>query len=294
MWVSNPYRGIHRGVGLAVMEMTIVRFKVFSFTTLPLVIAIGGFPCASGWGYPGGPLRDVTDDAPYCAGCHSSVDTYQLRELPAEDAQKRTAAVAHLAAIRTGTGNYAKLSPEQRSLLIADIKTVDANSKITIEVPQKVRPSQKFAVTVNAQGGSGPVLGITLLDTDLRDQARPVSAEGFQVAGAPQVIGPDGKPQEQWLSRRYDGLARNLSFVVIFGVTADLAAKRFSTVRATYALIAPSKPGRYTICAVLFYGTEKASLLGRVQEHGHTMPLGGFDAGSGRILFTSLKSIEVQ
>jgi hypothetical protein len=261
---------------------------------LSVAIAIGGFPCARTWAYPGGPLRDVTDAAPYCAGCHSSVGIDQLRDLPADQARKRTAAVAHLDAIKAGSGPYAKLTPDQRTKLIADVEKVDANSKIALEVPQTVKAGDKFTATVTAQGGSGPVFGVMLLDIDLRDQARAVQGEGFQIDTPPRTIGPDGKPQDQWLNRRYDSLAHNLNFVVVFGVKADLAADKFSTASVTYDLVAPSKPGKYTICAALSYGTEKASPLGRVEMGGHPTPLGGFAGGSGRILFSKLATIEVQ
>ncbi|HEY2107444.1 MAG TPA: hypothetical protein VGH29_16720 [Candidatus Binataceae bacterium] len=257
-------------------------------------IAIGGFPCARASAYPGGPLRDVTDAAPYCAGCHSSVGIEQLRDLPPAQARNRTAAVAHLDAIKAGSDAYAKLTPDQRAKLIADVEKVDANSKISIDVPPTVKAGDKFVATVKAQGGSGPVFGVMLLDVDLRDQSRAIQGEGFQIDTPPRTIGPDGKPQDQWLNRRFDSLAHNLNFVVVFGVKADLAAGKFSTATVTYDLVAPAKPGKYTICAALAYGTEKASPIGRVEMAGHPAPLGGFAGRSGRILFSRLATIEVQ
>lgn len=265
-----------------------------TWMALSLAMTLSGLSSGSAWAYPGGPLRDVTDAAPYCAGCHSSIGVEQLRDLPAAQAEKRTAAVAHIEAIKSGTGPYAKLSPEQRTQLIADVEKVNANSKITIEVPATVKPGEKFTARVKAQGGSGPVFGIMLLDINLRDQAREVQGEGFMIDSPPYVIGPDGKSQDQWLSRRYDSLRRNLNFIVVFGVKADLAANKFSTASVTYDLVAPSKRGKYTICAALLYGTEKASPIGRVVQGGRVMPLGGFDASSGRILFTEVKTVEVK
>ncbi len=259
-----------------------------------VAVAIGGFPCARVWAYSGGPLRDVTDTAPYCAGCHSSVGIEQLRDLPANQARKQTAAVAHIDAIKAGSGPYAKLTPQQRTKLIADVEKVDANSKISIELPQTVKAGEKFTATVKAQGGSGPVFGVMLLDIDLRDQAREIQGEGFQIDTPPRTVGPDSKPQDQWLNRRYDSLAHNLNFVVVFGVRTNLAAGKFSTASVTYDLVAPSKPGKYTICAALAYGTEKASPLGRVEMGGHSTPLGGFAGASGRILFSKRATIEVQ
>lgn len=261
---------------------------------LALASTIGAFTHAAAWAYPGGPLRDVTDTAPYCAGCHSSIGIEQLRDLPPDQARKRTAAVAHIDAIKAGSGPYAKLTPDERTRLIADVEKVDANSTISIDVPQSVKVGGTFTATVKAQGGSGPVFGVMLLDVDLRDQAREIQGEGFQISSPPQVVGPDGNSQDQWLSRRYDGLARNLNFVVVFGVKTDLAADKFSTASVTYNLVAPSKPGKYTICAALAYGTEKASPLGTVQMGGHPAPLGGFAGASGRIRFSKVATIEVQ
>jgi hypothetical protein len=257
-------------------------------------LAVSGFPCARALAYPGGPMRDVTDAAPYCAGCHSSVGIEQLRDLPLEQARKRTAAVAHLDAIRAGSGPYAKLSPEQRTKLIADVMKVDENSKISLEVPQAVKGGEMFTASVKAQGGSGPVFGIMLLDIDLRDQAREIQGEGFQIYSPPRVVGPDGNPQDQWLNRRYDGLAHNLNFVVVFGVKTNIAADKFSTGSVTYDLVAPVKRGKHTICAALVYGTEKASPLGTVEMGGHPSPLGGFAGASGRIRFSKVAIIDVQ
>jgi hypothetical protein len=206
---------------------------------------------------------------------------------------KRTAIVAHLDAIKAGIGPYAKLSDVDRAKLIADVQKVDENSLISIEVPQAVKAGQKFTVSVKAQGGSGPVLGIMLLDVDLRNQARTIQGEGFVIDSPPKVIGPDGNPQDQWLTRRFDDLPRNLSFVVVFGVKTDLQTNSFSKAGVTYDLVAPAKPGHYTICAALAYGTEKASALGRVEKDGHVMPLGGISGASGRIRFSRMYVIDV-
>jgi hypothetical protein len=248
---------------------------------------------SSAWPYPGGPLQDVTDAAPYCAGCHASTDANQLRDMQGPRKDQMLAA-GHIAAIKAGQGNYSKLTPDQRTQLAADVQKVDDNAKITLDVPAVVSRGADFAAKVDTIGGSGPVVGAMLLDEDLRNQARAIESEGFQIVGAPQVIGPDGERQEQWEARRYDDFARNLNFLVVFGVKADLATNHFSSTKVIYNMSAPAKPGKYTICAAFLYGTEKASPLGRVEMHGRTMPLGGFDANSGRIKFTELKTIEVR
>jgi hypothetical protein len=271
-----------------------VRFKnveaVLSPVILLTLILSGG---AVAWGYPGGPLDDVTDAAPFCAGCHSSTDANQLRGVqgPRKD---QMLASSHIAAIKAGDGNYSKLTPEQRNQLAADVQKVDDNAKVTLQVPLVIGRGADFAARVDTQGGSGPVVGVMLLDQDLRNQSREIEAENFAIVGAPEVIGPDGKRQEQWESRRYDDLPRNLNFLVVFGVKADLAANQFSSTKVVYNLAAPTKRGKYTMCAAFLYGTEKASPLGRVDMHGRTLPLGGFDGASGRIMFSELKTIEVR
>lgn len=262
-------------------------------SAMAFAIALSAFDGSIAWSYPGGPLEDVTDAAPYCAGCHSSVDANQLRDMQGARVQEMLVA-SHIAAIKAGENGYSKLTPEQRIQLAADVEKVDANAQISLDVPTTLHPGASFAAKVSTQGGSGPVIGVMLLDQDLRNQAREIEAQGFEIVGAPNVIGPDGKQQEQWEARRYDDLARNLNFLVVFGVSADLATSQFSSTKVIYNLAAPSKPGKYTICAAFLYGTEKASPLGRVEVHGHTQPLGGFAGKSGRIKFTELKSIDVR
>jgi hypothetical protein len=268
--------------------------NLLSATSVAIIFGLmAAFDASIAWGYPGGPLEDVTDAAPYCAGCHSSTDANQLRDMPGPRAQDLLVA-AHIAAIKAGANGYQKLTPEQRTQLVANVEKVDANAQVSLDVPGAVHPGANFAAKVNTQGGSGPVIGVMLLDQDLRNQAREIEAEGFEIVGAPNVTGPDGKQQEQWEARRYDDLPRNLNFLVVFGVNADLAKNEFSSTTVIYNLAAPSRPGKYTICAAFLYGTEKASPLGRVDTHGHTMPLGGFAGKSGRIKFTELKTIEVR
>ena len=53
---------------------------------------------------------------------------------------------------------------------------------------------------------------------------RSASSAGWQVAAPPAVIGPDGQPQSDWISKRPEGFDRNLSFVNVTGVSSDAAA----------------------------------------------------------------------
>lgn len=269
-----------------------IRYKLLC-TSVSLAALIGLAWSAPGLSYPGGPVNDVTDAAPFCAGCHASLGSHQLRDLPSAMAARQLAS-SHIAAIKAGKGNYAKLTPAQRTQLVDAVEEVDNNASVTLKVPAKIRAGHLFTATVEAKGGSGPVDGIMLLDYDLRDQARPAPSDGFLITAPPKVIGPDGKPQDTWIKRRYDGLSRNLEFVLVYGVKADLAAHKFASSQVTYRVQAPLKPGKYTLAAALLFGTETASPVGRVSMHGRVLPVGGFDSASGRILFTDLKTITVE
>ncbi|MGO9604645.1 MAG: hypothetical protein ACLQAT_14870 [Candidatus Binataceae bacterium] len=99
---------------------------------LAMILALCG---STAWAYPGGPLQDVTDAAPYCAGCHSSTDANQLRDMQKGPETEEMLATSHIAAIKAGQGAYSKLTPEQRTQLAADVEKVDANAKISLEVP---------------------------------------------------------------------------------------------------------------------------------------------------------------
>jgi hypothetical protein len=124
-----------------------------------------------------------------------------------------------------------------------------------------VARGQTITVTVTVKGGSGPVAGVALLDSDLRYQARPIASDGWVVVGAPKVIGPDGAEQTKWVDSRVEGLR---------------------------------KKGKYTIAAAFLYGTEKASAIGAVpQVGGGFLPRGGGTAPSGHMKFSPLATITV-
>ncbi len=249
---------------------------------IALVLLAGG--AAPAGAYPGGPQVHVSDLVPACAGCHSSVGTDQLKSLPADLAAKQTVEGKHYAAISGGTGAYKELSESDRAKLLEEVKLVDAAAKVTIAAPASVGRAQTVTVQVKATGGAGPVVGLALLDGTQRFQARPISSDGWQVVGAPKVIGPDGKEQTTWIDKRMEGLKKNLSFVLVYGVEGSAAQRRFGESQAIWTLRAPSEPGRYVIAAAFFYGTEKATTLGAVpQVGGGTQPRGGTLGGSGRI-----------
>jgi hypothetical protein len=147
--------------------------------------------------YPGGTPYFVTDVAPYCTSCHSSVSASQFTGVPEQRVQAELADAKHLAKIRGAAEGspYAKLSAEQRATLLEDVQKIDDASSISLAVPPTLGVGQKFEVTVSAIGGGGPVVGIALVDSNQRWQARPATSAGFAVLDTPSVRDPDGKPQ---------------------------------------------------------------------------------------------------
>jgi len=243
--------------------------------------------------YPNGTEAYVTDAGPFCAGCHSSRQESQFREMPKEHGAQQLAEAKHLAQITKGLEPYAKLSEADRSALVEQLRAVDAATTVTLDVPKEVKVGAPLTATVKAHGGAGPVVGVMLLDTDLRYQARTPAADGWMITAAPSVTGPDGKPQTTFTDKRAPGLGKNINYVMVYGMKGDAVAKTYGNATVAYALQAPAKPGDYTLAAALMYGTEKASPISTVKKVGVNLPLGGFTAASGRILFSELHRITV-
>jgi hypothetical protein len=148
---------------------------------------------------------------------------------------------------------------------------------------------------VTTHGGGGPVVGVMLLDTDVRFQSSPVQVQGFVITAAPKVTGPDGTAQTQFLDGRLATLSKNINYVNIGGVKSDPAAGTYPECTVEYALKAPAAPGTYTVTAAFLYGTEKGTALGRVEgPGGRVMPIGGRDAHAGRIAFTKPVQVTVR
>src|SRR5947209_6863547 len=118
------------------------------------------------YGYSGGPLRNVTDLAPTCAGCHSSYSKDQLRNEPEAFANGQVKENKHYKAIEDGSGPYQQMSPADRQKLLADVKLMDELASVNLSAPASLRPGQEAQVTVTVKGGHG-VVGVLLLDTDL-------------------------------------------------------------------------------------------------------------------------------
>ncbi len=263
-------------------------FRVFGLLTLA-----GSFVASSAQGFTGGPLFNVTDLSPSCAICHSSMQKEQLRVDPEAFQRSQVVENKHYKAIETGSGPYQQLDDKERKDLLRDVKIVDANASVTLSVPAAVKPGQEIRVTATVKGGDG-VVGVMLLDTDLRYQSRSIAGDGWLIVGAPKVGGADGKEQTRWTDSRAQGLRKNINFALIFDMKSDLAAKKFPEGKVTWTVKAPTEPGSYTMTAAFLYGSEKASPAGRVEQLGGIFPQGGPEGPSGRILFSKVHTITVR
>ncbi len=256
--------------------------------------------------YPGGTPTAVTNAAPYCATCHSSVNADQLRDQKPDAVASLTIEGRHFAEInRTeqggpggggGFGGYSRMTPEDKAKLIEQIKAVDANSKVSLAVSATtVKPGAALTATVTTHGGGGSVIGVMLTDTDQRYQSGPVQTEGFIITAAPQVTGADGKPQTRFTDARLGDLPKGINYVNIYDVNSDPVNGTYPECKVVYSLRAPATPGDYTICAAFLYGTEKASPLGRRETpDGRVLPIGGGGSHSGRIQFAALTKVTVK
>ncbi len=244
--------------------------------------------------YPGGTPEYQTDILPYCAACHSSLSEASLAGA-GERAKKEMAERKHLALILAGENDYGKLSEEDRTNLVAHIKAVDANSKIEMEFPPQVAPGENFQVTVRVTGGAGPVVGVALVDRPHRWFARSISTVGWELVGAPTIIGPQGAPQSEWLSARPERFGRNLAYVNITGTESDAVKNVWAQSKVIFTLKAPDKPGELPLVGVYFYGTEKASPLG-FENHPiyGKVTRGTYKGHSGRVRFSEAHIISVR
>ncbi|MBI3007845.1 MAG: hypothetical protein HYY53_06040 [candidate division NC10 bacterium] len=267
------------------------------------VILVGGLWLLAGGkgvahGFPGGGpgfgLLPVTDATPSCAGCHANTRAEYLRDVPPDaplNATNQLMSEKHYKAIEQGADAYKLLPAAEREQLLKQVKLVDQNTSISLKAPKGVARGKTIKVQVTAKGGIGPGSSVMLVDTNLRMQARPVQGNGWLIAGPPEVIGPDGKPQTFWVDKRFTGLAKNVNFVVVGG-GADVEKGAYPTWKVTYTLQAPQKAGKYTLAAAFLYGTEEPD---EHKEKGKwTLPPGGLTGPSGRILFSEVVEVEVK
>ena len=248
----------------------------------------------SAQGYNGGPLRNVTDLTPHCAGCHSSMSKEDLRVEPEAFATSQLVETKHYKAIEEGSGSYKDMSPGDRQKLLADVKLMDQNASITLTVPSTAKPGQEIQITATVRGGYG-VVGVWLMESDLRFQGRPIQSDGWLIVGVPKVLGSDGKEQSKWIDSRGPSLKKNLNSALIFDQQVDLAAKKFPEGKVTWTVQAPHAPGTYTVAAAYHYGTEKVSSVGRVTTPaGVILPRGGPAGPSGHIMFSKVATVTVR
>ena len=261
--------------------------------TLAVFGVVLGFPLVAA-SYPGGTPTYQTDVAPFCAGCHASRDTASLAG--AEDlAQKEVAERKHIALILAGQQGYASLSETDRRALAEQIRALDEASTVTLAAPAAVIAGQNFQVAVNVTGGAGPVVGVGLVDRAHRWYAAPAPSAGWSVAEPPRVAGPDGQLQNQWISKRPESAGRNLSFVNIKGVASNPVLQQWGSASVVFTLRAPDRPGSYPLSAAYLYGTETSTVLGYTTDpSGLKQPRGGFEGGSGRVLFSEVVQVQVQ
>jgi hypothetical protein len=262
---------------------------------LPVLLTLAGLAVAAPvHGYNGGPLRNVTDLVPTCAGCHSSMQKEQLRVEPEAFAAAQLVENKHYKAIEEGRGEYEKLSPEDRQKLLGDVKLMDQNASVTVAVPASAKPGQEIQITASVRGGHG-VVGVFLMESDLRFQGRPLTSDGWVIVGAPRIWGADGKEQSKWPDSRGAGLKKNLNVALIFDQQADLAARKFPEGRVTWTVRAPQEPGTYSVAVGFAYGTEKASPVGRVTTPaGVVLPRGGGLGPSAHLLFSKVQTVTVR
>lgn len=243
--------------------------------------------------YPGGTPDFQTDVGPYCAACHSSTADSDLVGL-GDRARSELALNKHFEPIRQGAGAYADLTESERARLIELLSAVDRNSTIVLEHPPQVAPGESFQVTVKITGGSGPSVGVGLVDRAHRFFARPASAVGWQVEGAPTVIGPKG-PQSAWIERRPEREGRGITFVNVDGIDSSADLDKWSRAKIVFTLKAPLAPGDYPLVGAYFYGTETgAAMSTRVHPQYGPQPLGGPAGKSGRIKFSEAGVITVK
>ena len=254
------------------------------------VIAVVGTAVALGEPY--GPRYAVTDMAPFCATCHASTSLTQLPDLRPEVAATEIIEEKHLKQIQTSAA-YKDLTAAERQSLINAVKWADEQAAVTITGPAQAKRNSSIEVTVTTRGGASPVIGVSLVDSIVRFQARAIGSSGFKVLGPPIIIGPDGKAQTNWIERRVRGSDLGLSTAIIAGIRGNAETKHVDVTRTTWTLRAPADPGIYEMAAVFYYGTEKTHPLGTVVRNGRVEPRGGTNGGSGRVMLSDLIKISV-
>ena len=243
--------------------------------------------------YPGGTPDYQTDVAPYCAACHTSTSEEDLSGL-GDRALAELPLNKHYAAIRAGAGQYAEIPEADRAKLVELLALVDTNSTIALEYPASVQPGETFQVTVKVTGGAGPAVAVGLVDRAHRFYAKPASTLGWEVVGAPTIIGPKG-PQTAWIERRPERDGRNITYVNVDDMHSSADQDKWSRAKIIFTLKAPEVLGDYPLVGAYFYGTETGTTLTtRVHPELGPLPLGGTLGKSGRVKFSTEAVISVK
>lgn len=272
------------------LRRQIWRDLAFGFAAIGCAVLLGADSASA---YPGGTPDFQTDVAPYCAACHSSTLEEDLSGLGPRAAAE-LATNKHFTEINAGAGKYAELSVEDRTQLVELLSKMDLNSTIALEFPPQVAPGETFQVTVKITGGAGPSVGVGLVDRSHRFFAKPASALGWEVVGAPTIIGPKG-PQSAWIDRRPEREGRNITFVNVEGVASSADEDRWSRAKIIYTLKAPNEIGHLPLVGAYFYGTETGVQLStRMDPERGAMPLGGPLGKSGRVKFSEPAVISIR
>ncbi|HEX9801750.1 MAG TPA: hypothetical protein VGB35_00700 [Gammaproteobacteria bacterium] len=249
---------------------------------LPALLA-AALPLAS-HAYPNGPTQYVTDMLPACASCHAVRDKGYMPEMPAAYAEGELPEAKHYGMVRAQLppSPYLELTDEEKKRIIEQAEQIDKEASVAIQAPAEAKRGEKITLTIRARGGNGPAIGLMLVDKPYRYQARPLTADGWQIATAPRVRGQGGKEQSTWLDMRIKGTPRNLGFILVMEQRYEPAKGVVPEGEITYTLVAPKEKGEYTVTAAFLYGTENASHAGFFQRP------------SGRILFSEPHRIKVR
>lgn len=262
---------------------------------IPVVWTLLLAAASPAFAYPGGTPDFQTDVAPFCAACHSSTALSDLAGVPGDRAEKELAPNKHYALISGGNKAYETLTDAQRKQVVELLKAVDANSTVEVEFPPQVAPGETFQITVRVTGGAGPVVGVGLVDRGHRWFARPASAVGWRVVGAPTVIGPKGNPQSDWLGHRPERFGRGITYVNIADWKSSAETGEWAKAKVIYTLKAPDKPGDYPLVGAYWFGTEKAiGLTTKSNPMYGDQPMGGYTGKSGRVKFSAEQVISVK
>jgi hypothetical protein len=95
----------------------------------------------------------------------------------------------HLPPLKERREAYTGMSDEDAKKLLEHVQAVDRQTSVTLESPESAKPDETIEVTAAFKGGAGPVVGVMLLDNNLRWESRSPSADGWLILSAPKIVG---------------------------------------------------------------------------------------------------------